>query len=572
MAGVSLDTFKMALGRGASWRDTRRCVVLAIGQASAMVAKPVDAPSTWSRLFGKSWLYGKMFGRESYRKDRLDDQLTTLHAFKAALVDEYGPVIAQAAFRSIRSREVLRLSDARAALEVARQAAGTSHRLNAETLEKVLAGPRTFDFERQREPDEPSSEQLRDLTLARLGPAFSRVHLSEGLIESNFGEVLEMVRLGLTSERADRLLNAMTDRSSHEQLQLFSKEREFLRASHANEQAVLNAIARSATRAEHKGIPAATVHTPPADEAVFTKALLQAVLAPQPDAVLDDGGVDAAAALAVSLRETLSRAPDMPRARALEILRFAAAAPQAQRQAVVDALCGDRQASDLFDARGVLAGSEVGKYVQHDFSSAGLLDGMRDIFRTNLEQTKTSSFTSDTGESYELSQTACKDAARSDFVIGATPLPKSAEQFPGAFRGRFAKGPAGDAAARAVSCCMNQNNMNHLVGYVAGKAFLPVQKRGFNTLHEASALEGGAWSVRSTFQVAIQAASTARGEVVTFRHPASAMYVLDYRVTPDPSSGSKYHIECVGADVVFASSTLSTEPQSPADASSQGAA
>lgn len=106
---------------------------------------------------------------------------------------------------------------------------------------------------------------------------------------------------------------------------------------------------------------------------------------------------------------------------------------------------------------------------------------------------------------------------------------------------------------------MNQNNINHLVGHVADKAFLPAQKRGFNTLHEALYLKGDAWTVRSTFQVTIRAAHTAEDGVVMFQLPASAMYGITYRVTPDAAVEAGYRIECTGADVVFASSTPSPQ-------------
>lgn len=557
---VSLATFRGALGNSASWRDARRCVVLPEGEKTPRVAKLVNAPSTWSRLFGKSRLYVAMFGGAKYRDTRRQDQLRTLHAFKAALSDAYGPAVAQAAFRSIRSREVLRLSDARVAMEVASNVAQGFKERNAGKLDEVLGKLRPADFEVSRRPDELSSEQLRELTLARLGPAFTQASLSADFIESTFGEIVAMARAGLTNERAEQLLNSLTDRTFDQQRELFEQAYHFLKATDRNEQSVLLAMTASAVSADHKATATHTFGAHSAHEdPVFTKALLQAALAPRPDAVLNGHEIDMAAALALSLQDSLSRATDLMRARALEILRFAAAAPQAQRQQVVDALCGHSQRNVTFDSRGVLTGSQVGQYVDRDFSPAELLDSLGDVFRQNLEQTRTRSFQSPTGGRYELSRTACKDAARSDFVIDGTPLPKHDGQFPAAFRACFPAGPQGDAAARAVSCCMNQNNINHLVGHVADKAFLPAQKRGFNTLHEALYLKGDAWTVRSTFQVTIRAAHTAEDGVVMFQLPASAMYGITYRVTPDAAVEAGYRIECTGADVVFASSTPSPQ-------------
>jgi hypothetical protein len=559
MAGdVSLATFRNVLPQRTSWHDAKRCVVLREGQGSPIVAKPVDSPSTWSWLFGKTRLYVAMFGAPKHRETRRVDQLTTLHAFKAALSEAYGPVVAQAAFRSIRSREVLRLSDARAAMEVASKAAKGFEAGNAGKLDEVLGKLRPADFEAQRQPDELSSEQLRELTFARLGPAFSQVSLSTDFIESTLGEMLAMARAGLTNERAEQLLNGLVDLPFKVQRELFEREYQLLKATDRNEQSVLLAMTTIALPPEHKAtLPEASRAHASHGDAVFTKALLQAVLAPRPDTGLDDREVDAAARLALSLADSLRRATDVTRPRALEILRFAGAAPRARRQQVVDALCGLQPREGTFDTRGVLTGSDVGQYVRPDFSCRHLLARVGEVLRQNIDQSQTKSFASDTGARYELSRTAHKDAARSDFIIDSAALPKSAEQFPAAFRERFAVGPVGDAAARAVSCCMNQNNINHLVGHVADKAFLPAQKRGFNTLHEATALEGGAWAVRSTFQVTIQAASTAEGEVVMFQHPASAMYCLEYRVTRDLATEARYTVECIGADVVFASSPQS---------------
>lgn len=208
-----LTRYQEALRRRASWRDARR--FLALEKSGEL--KCAESPSVWQRLIGAP----------------LDQtqQLAAVHDFKSSIMKAYGPLIAKEAFRSIRSRDVLAFSDARAAIAEAEKLSHETQQQNECLVRDYFLSLRPFIQDGNAK--QMNQDALVALVNAYLGEEALRARLSANRIQEAVQELCAMVD-ALTGSDLDALVHALGGLALQEQCRLVHERHRLMFANHAD--------------------------------------------------------------------------------------------------------------------------------------------------------------------------------------------------------------------------------------------------------------------------------------------------------------------------------------------------